>query len=564
MSKRIILFVSLFVCAGVCVHAQDAASPKETRGYAVVNGKMHNFRSERLNAPSKRAEGALKRHNAGRKTAFINGVYYKRPDGTLYRAMDKDYSGFYSVDVMAPPFKNMPTKVHSVESLGDVTWELRYLDSSEDVTENYDAEHKVFNMPIVVPPYYIAAPTMKQMVSEFQLGEINMYRLYDPTAYTRYMSAFEMTPLTFVDEHYRLDDVWNSDFIDTGYAFGNGVIEDGGNKYEVYGLQQTYGRLTSPLYVQDVFSQIVSRSKNPIPKGVELVMKVFNPVTGKDYDVLTATADDLIPDAENPYRTDFADKTYFYCLTFSHKVKDEFGNVTVQPFVVDDSVAVSINISQEGVDLGFRGFENPREDALSDALIVVRDGESLSSFNYGMQYGLKLAFTGFMDGIEIIDSLEYNQITFDSSTGMPNKAAFVYTAAPWFGSEYDKDGKLVIHTGGEPFYQFENLPEWVTRAEVDVTRWLSEDVPSLNSIIFACEPLPKGVKSRAARVRIVGRGVTSKQEIILLQGDATGVQAIESGKLDKGTRMTYNLSGQRVSKNYKGVVLVGGKKYVNR
>ena len=45
-------------------------------------------------------------------------------------------------------------------------------------------------------------------------------------------------------------------------------------------------------------------------------------------------------------------------------------------------------------------------------------------------------------------------------------------------------------------------------------------------------------------------------------GDATGIKAVSAPELNNDA--TYNLIGQRVSKNYKGVVVKNGKKFLNK
>ena len=53
---------------------------------------------------------------------------------------------------------------------------------------------------------------------------------------------------------------------------------------------------------------------------------------------------------------------------------------------------------------------------------------------------------------------------------------------------------------------------------------------------------------------------------IVLDGEATGINAIENSELriENLDAPMYNLAGQRVTKSYKGVVIVNGKKYINK
>ena len=52
------------------------------------------------------------------------------------------------------------------------------------------------------------------------------------------------------------------------------------------------------------------------------------------------------------------------------------------------------------------------------------------------------------------------------------------------------------------------------------------------------------------------------KEFFAFEGETTGISAVETAPTADGN--VYNMAGQRVSKNYKGLVIVGGKKYLNK
>lgn len=52
------------------------------------------------------------------------------------------------------------------------------------------------------------------------------------------------------------------------------------------------------------------------------------------------------------------------------------------------------------------------------------------------------------------------------------------------------------------------------------------------------------------------------KEFFAFEGETTGISAVETAPAADGN--VYNMAGQRVSKNYKGLVIVGGKKYLNK
>ena len=63
---------------------------------------------------------------------------------------------------------------------------------------------------------------------------------------------------------------------------------------------------------------------------------------------------------------------------------------------------------------------------------------------------------------------------------------------------------------------------------------------------------------------IHGKGVVSTRPITIVQGDATA--AVNSAKVEKKNTDApmYNMAGQRVNKDYKGVVIQNGTKRINK
>lgn len=57
-------------------------------------------------------------------------------------------------------------------------------------------------------------------------------------------------------------------------------------------------------------------------------------------------------------------------------------------------------------------------------------------------------------------------------------------------------------------------------------------------------------------------GYTSKLRMTFADDDATAINSVESEKADNGA--IYNLAGQRVGKDYKGIVIKNGKKFMNK
>ena len=142
-------------------------------------------------------------------------------------------------------------------------------------------------------------------------------------------------------------------------------------------------------------------------------------------------------------------------------------------------------------------------------------------------------------------------------------AAFVGTSTAWVDDNdtpyYDIEVEYV--EGGEG---------WITSYQYDDRYYdASEGLSGYNMLAPTCDALPAGVKGRAARITVYGRGdVKADNTILVLQGDIDYTSGIDNAIVSKDNANTsnrmFNLSGQEVGKNYKGVVVKNGKKFLNK
>ncbi|MBQ8701981.1 MAG: bacterial Ig-like domain-containing protein [Prevotella sp.] len=77
-------------------------------------------------------------------------------------------------------------------------------------------------------------------------------------------------------------------------------------------------------------------------------------------------------------------------------------------------------------------------------------------------------------------------------------------------------------------------------------------------------PLANGTTLAAGKAYIPANLFTSAKEFypFAIDDETTGINSIENGKLN--IEGAYNLNGQKVSGNYKGIVIINGKKYLNK
>ena len=116
-------------------------------------------------------------------------------------------------------------------------------------------------------------------------------------------------------------------------------------------------------------------------------------------------------------------------------------------------------------------------------------------------------------------------------------------------------------------YYLDELPEWVISVNVDDSNYATEDDRDcLNIVSVTAEPLPAGVEGRQAVCHIVGRGFTSEAQIYINQGTVeTAIKGVTvKDENSKFAGATYNLAGQKVGADYKGIVIENGKKVVKK
>lgn len=143
------------------------------------------------------------------------------------------------------------------------------------------------------------------------------------------------------------------------------------------------------------------------------------------------------------------------------------------------------------------------------------------------------------------------------------------SATPFTGVVPAGKAVLVKGTAGQ---EYTLTPATTAADETFYTDLLASDgpVPADGAQHFAF-----GTKKGVSGFKLVKSGVvipakkgyllisnTGAKEFFAFEDETTGISAVETTPATDGN--VYNMAGQRVSKNYKGLVIVGGKKYLNK
>lgn len=544
---KILLLSTLFASASLC-NAQS------------LQTNVHEFTAQRVNQMSVYSK-AIKPFEAvaaqAPKKAVEDGVFYHRPEGLYYSGYRFGSAGDMSA-MLAPALKEI-TFLNGCLNAADATWSINgndlsdYTDFDNNLVISYSAasdEEYYYN------PMY--APTISADDIDFSITDL-------------VMTAREATPALALNPVL----VTNYTGFSDGPGFGSNSVLEAALCNQIEGAQvvsytNIFQKPISPMYVTSFAAQFWSESEEPFA-GKTLTATIYRiddegQISDTPEHVLTCSGDDELTYYES-------NNMYVGMATFAQVEVNEFGDEETAPFVIDYPFAVTVEgYAQDGVDIRF--LLNDAADDLFEFqyaeptyLDTYVNGE-LRRYKFqgsvaegrdaNWCYTYPLMINALYDGIEVVAQDNYNALvvsndgetvsTYDKSGDNALSYALVYTALPFF--EKDEDGNIV----GEN-YGLEGCPDWLT-FEADDSVWSNADY-GYNALFPVCEALPAGVTSRRADVYVVSdKGVKSEKPIIVVQGDLSGIQNVETSK---NANVMYNVAGQRVN-NANGVVIMNNKK----
>lgn len=525
------------------------------------------------------------------------GNYYTRPEGSMYVGYDKEFRGYTTAT-----FLNITPFVEGVfinknATPASAAWSMMTSSGSFDLSQYADANN---NLPWTINPSYrgeagsqynYPAPVLTKGSDAFTIGNASA-----DASLSSGLVGNDLGPLTFCGNRDGRLIYGYSGFMSTGYLFGTGIAsltdKDTGetSDYISTGLSQHYEKPMTPLYVEDLYALVLSGHGNskPLQNGAKLTMTI----TGDDGNViatLTAGEEDATDMGHTIDETNMGGKLYLYNIVFSQKKEDPVsGQLVATPFVINQPFTVKITgFDETGVDVAFYGYQVAPEDPIEGTEIVgypkggsKADEGSVASYSGGLC--APLFFTALMDNVIVAKDLELqdgstindcniirisddgNTNTFEKNPNVQSPSVYVYTANQWTNAD-----------GAEQYYfdvakSSDETGDWITGVNVDDSNWqTTTSVNGVNLINFTADAITEGGNWAVGYIH--GRGVTSSEPIILLQGTATiddvpaGVDNVTvDGNAVKANKGIYNLNGQRVSKDFKGVVIQNGKKFIKK
>ena len=520
------------------------------------------------------------------RRSMNNGVYYTREKGVMFLGYDKEGRGYRGSFLNYPPFYTPIFKNESQST--EIQWTI----GENDYTDWMDpktGDFEYFDLPKTtadeegLSAYYI--PVLHKGNISYFICETDAQGEENEDGTRIIVTNYDGWDMAYNYSDMNTNTLYGGGSIDPGtgsntyiYGTGNITFRDG-STWKSVGIAQVYPAPVSPFVCNEIAIRTMSNTQ-PIGKK-SLTMELRNVEVDEDgektfgdevYETLVATSDDV----SEAWTYSDGDKVYNVC--FHKKEVDDFGIEADVPFLLDKEFCIVITgVDQKGIDCGFMGLTMSDEDAgiIPIGIPIITDGENYTSFSYGVDISLQTDFYGYFDGVDIPtvlygsdesgESVEYAdcnmlRISEDGQTVTNEKYpedfgeyVYVVVARDWEDAD-----------GNENY--FFDAPEWVT--ELNLFSTSSTDETGMYLLTVKAEPLPEGTTGRTGEIYLVGNGgLTSANAVILLQGDATpgdqdGIATVAASKRVEGK--IYNLSGQQVNANFKGVVIENGKKVIKK
>lgn len=519
--------------------------------------------------------------------SFSDGVYYV-PQGMLYRGFNLDGYGSYNSMVGVAPF----TEVTFKNMMGDASkakWSINGKAVEGDANGDFVT---------LYPPrggYY--APTLSNGTITYSFGDNNFYgKRYDKKYATPIAFVDTVATFSVVDDHGSILD--NGQYYPNTYAFGpslntNYIYGSGtqtANGRTCYAVMQYFPALHSNMSVECIALEGCTFTK-PIKNGAKLKLEIlplyydserdaYRPKYDEPMETIYATETDTI-DFSAANASQFNSKTvYGGKVVFSKKVEDDFGAVTTENITIPANQPFAIYVSgfedQVNIDFGVSALEGAAEEVFDEGIFQCYDATEDVFYNHYYQgLAAKIYLNGIFDKVVVFENevlkdepanIQYNvlRVSADGTTvtteGSDANSNFgwwlIRTAMPFFDNQEGTNYELELNV--------DNSDEWVT-FNVDPSEYDGDNWPYFTFIKPVCKPLPAGVTKRAAAVYVKGRGTEGNKPLYILQGDATiadGIAALENAKANNGA--VYNLQGQKVSMDAKGLLIKNGKKFFNK
>ena len=402
---------------------------------------------------------------------------------------------------------------------------------------------------------------------------------------------------------------------DEGYVVYEVYTNTNGDAYYPSAIYQKFEKPASPLYIEEVYMRIYTDKINgeykPIPEGTQVIMQ-FRSVA-EDGSVGSEVFGTFYCGSEDAtINGNFEKSNYnigYGVASFANTTTDEYGIETLQGVVIDQPFYIVVaGLDQTGVDMGFALIdmgnvesEQPFAECVTEQY-ACEDGSG-QGLRVTSSYTTYFYLSGIMDNIQMvgttwqrINEQDMKAYDDDGSREPADYMLFIPTRT-WIGSEqaegeeepYTFDNYTLVFNDGTG--ESIDAPEWLnfTVSRVYDSGSIGGDDPDLMQIFFSANNNlssnraadgniieTDGRKGRFCAVTIETLTGTS-EPMYIIQGDLTHEDVLEALGITDGIQTVnaqtkpatsakgmYNITGQRVNHNYRGIVIENGKKLIKK
>ena len=479
------------------------------------------------------------------------------PEGMyLHTNVSSSFYGYSSADFAnISPFApyNM---VNGTTSVADAwAWSLYNDDSTKVVKET--TKDFVVN---VEPGYYIPAELIgynQEVASNpFILGiaKGNM-----SVAYVN--AGFMESDYEFSDGTYGMQTLANTDN-SLSYYSSYGTPDKNANR-SISQLVLYQGKPSAPLYFEGI-NMAVSRFTINDPEKFNLKCKIQRvkmeadgwPTMGDVIAEADLTADNIVVgyDGGGSYNMTQLRWTDFY-------VMDEYGMSTSLPYLfLDEEFAIVIDGWDNGTFTCEHTWgEGTNNDSAGFSTFFFKTGDEPIDENM-LRLGYRTRqLVGF---IGVVGGYLYTTDATDMTIPAEGGEAKIHVQPMLYSVDDENNVKTRLFL--DENIEDNEIPEWleVTSTDPVLTGTGEDAVYDLAfDLTFKAEALPEGVTGRQAELVFMQEGAQLK--VTVTQGEATGI-AVAKTQVKANNAQMYNLAGQRVGKDYKGLVIKNNRKMLNK
>lgn len=497
-----------------------------------------------------------------------NGCYYSRPVGTYYGFSTN--ATYLYVPAFGATFVNRCS-----ESLKPTS---KWLDNSGGELKADENGNYFFSAYPNDYVYYLPQITADGIETPFRLGIESK---------NRYACVFDSIYPYFTHIDVAQTGFYSAAFSDGGYAFGSGsTLEvddpDTGeqftvtkDKYYVF-----FDKPIKPFYLTGLYFRVASTGGTFLADGVELKAEIF---TAPDPTTLQRPSDAVASLGEKiaSFTITKDNINSNGVLTVSSDEVDDIGNplatILTEPFVV-----VISGFAQDGVDMGFLWTQPNKNPVVEERPFptihqyVKADGTPYSVgwryFTSGRIDHLICALSGMWDVVAVSDLFRNMTAPVEggkiATTEGGGESGTTHYASLQFRSTLPLESTWIGEEGYENYY-IDEMPDWLTLTEVYDWSEIPEEGASgaykyNYGFVIEAEPLPEGVEGREAIINIISDRGADSGPITIIQGNpVSGINEVTNEQAVTNNA-TFNLSGQQVGGNYRGIVIKNGKKVVRK